>query len=40
MGELFGFDAGEGLREHQASRIAIVQVVKVELNEQAAESRR
>jgi quercetin dioxygenase-like cupin family protein len=25
---VFGFDAGEGLREHQASRVAIVQVVK------------
>lgn len=25
---VFGFDAGEGLSEHQASRVAIVQVVK------------
>ena len=28
---VFGFDAGEGLSEHQASRSAIVQVVKGQL---------
>ena len=28
---VFGFDAGEGLSEHQASRVAIVQVLKGQL---------